>query len=382
MSEAIAAAVTETATAAAPPAGPSQEDELAALLKLDGPVKKPEPIAETKPEPAKFEAKPDKTREPEHLAAANGRKPPKEPIDPLDPKDFEDEKLSSPEAIKAARERIQKAQRQALELTRAAHRAHAAAEARERKLVARESGVVDRETRAAAWERAVSTAIEDLESGDSERFLTAVAKLSKSGDPAGFWRNASLSLAKGEKLKPQQAAQAAADPELRARLEQLEQMLHGRTQQEHESQVEQLKARNLEAAKGNSATPRVVAYATDERTAAATRERLAEIQMSEYRQHGRPIDISRACEILEAELSVHFELSQRADGKTNGEKGTTGSEPDAGRETSKDLPKPETSQATIPAALSSAPASASRPMNEEEQRQLQIRRLDAIGFFD
>ncbi len=378
MSEATAAAVTETVTTAPPPAVSSAEDDLARLLKMDdAPPKKAEPAPEPKPEP-----KTGKNGEPEHLAAANGRKPPKEPIDPLDPKDFEDEKLSSPEAIKAARERIQKAQRQALELTRAAHRSHAAAEAREKKLLTREAGVGDRETRAAAWERAVSTAIEDLESGDTERFLTAVQKLSKSGDPAGFWRNASLSLAKGEKLKPAQAAQVAADPELRARLEQLEQTLNGRAQQEHESQVEQLKTRNFEAAKANSATPRVVAYASDERAAGAIRERLAEIQMSAYRQHGRPIDISQACEILENELSVHFELSQRADGKTNGEKGTTGPEPDAGRETSKDLPKPETSQVTIPAALSSSPASANRSMNEEERRQLQIRQLESLGIFD
>lgn len=390
MSEAVAAAVTETAAVQAPPPETDPADALAALL--DGPVARKSAPAPEKTSP-KTEKSPEKpaesgqnSKEPDHLAAANGRKPPKEPIDPLDPADFAPEKLGTPEAIQAAAERVQKAQRQALELTRAAHRAHAAAERREKQLKTGEQQVSDREARAAAWERAVSTAIDDLESGDGERFLTAVGKLSKSGDPVGFWRNASLSLAKGEKLKPQQAAQAAADPELAARLERLEQVLQAGQTQTHEQQLEALKDRNFEAAKGNAETKRVQVYANDPRTAPAIREELARIMELAYRQDGRPIDIGEACRRLESNLAVHFELSQRADGtaqaRTNHENETTGSEPDAGRETSKDFPKPETSQATIPAALSSAPASAHRSMNEEEQRRLQIRQLENLGIFD
>lgn len=390
MSEAVAAQAIETAAPAAPPPEAAQADAIAALLdpllaKKSAPVADKAPAAGEK-SAEKAAEKDRNSKEPDHLAAANGRKPPKEPIDPLDPADFDDAKLGTPEAIKAARERIQKAQRQALELTRAAHRAHAAAERREKQLKSGEQQVSDREARAAAWERAVSTAIDDLESGDGERFLTAVGKLSKSGDPVGFWRNASLSLAKGEKLKPQQAAQAAADPELKARLERLEQVLHAGQAQTEEQQLEALKDRNLEAARQHAATPRVVAYATDPRTAAATREALANKMLLAYRQDGRPIDIAEACRRLESDLEVHFELSQRADGtaqaQTNREKETASSGLDAGRETSKDLPKPETSQATIPAALSSAPASAHRPMNEDELKQQQIRQLDAVGFFD
>jgi hypothetical protein len=384
MSESIAQ-VAAPAVAAAPPPGEvdldAQAEAIAALISGPAGAPKRAPATEeTKPLP-KVEQK--ATKEPEHLAAANGRKAPNRFEDPLNESDFAVEKLNSPDAVRAAAERVIKARREAAEFMRAAHRSHAAAEQREKKQQAREMTTEGREKRVEAWERAISTAIDDMESGDGVRFLTAVGKLSKSGDPAGFWRNASLSLAKGEPYSLKEKQAIAADPELKARLEQLEQTLHGRDEQEHARTVEQLKDRNLEAARKNEATPRVIAYAADERTAAAVRERLATIMMSAHRQHGRAIDISQACEILESELSVHFELSQRADGKTNGEKETTGPAPDAGRETSRELPpKPETSQATIPAALSSAPASAHRSMNEEEQKQSQIRQLDAIGFFD
>lgn len=380
MSEAIAQVAAPAVVAAPPPAvddSDAQAEAIASLLSGSKKAEaKPEPIA-----PPKVEQK--ATKEPEHLAAANGRKAPNRFEDPLSEADFAVEKLNSPEAVRAAAERVIKARREAAEFMRAAHRSHAAAEQREKKQQAREASTEGREKRVEAWERAISVAIDDMESGDGVRFLTAVGKLSKSGDPAGFWRNASLSLAKGEPYSLKEKQAIAADPELKARLEQLEQTLHGRDEQEHIAQVERLKDRNLEAARKNEATPRVTAYATDERTAAAVRERLATIMMSAHRQHGRAIDISQACEILESELSVHFELSQRADGKTNGEKGTTSPGLDAGRETSREPPpKPETSQATIPAALSSAPASASRSMNEEELKQQQIRQLDAVGFFD
>jgi len=355
MSEQAAAVETTQAPGAAtsaPATPPIDMEAFSSLLNLEPGKPKSEPKpAEVKPEPEK------KTKEPEHLAAANGRKAPSEPLDPLD---FDPEKLTTPEEMKAVSERIIKARKQALELIRSSHNAYAQAERLKKQQTERDRTLTERETRVAAWERVVSTSVDDLESGDSERFLTAVAKLSKSGDPAGFWRNAALSLAKGEKLKPTQQAQVNADPELKRRLDALEQQISGRQEAEFNAQVEQLKSRNLQFAQKHEATPRVVAYATDERTADAIRERLADIMLSAHRQDGRPIDISKACEILESELSVHFELSQRADGQTTREKETAGSGPEAGRETSKEPPKPETTVATIPAALSASPMSASR----------------------
>ena len=126
----------------------------------------------------------------------------------------------------------------------------------------------------------------------------------------------------------------------------------------------------------------MVAYATDPRAAGDIRERLAQIMFDGAKEKGRPLTIAEACASLESELSVHFELSQRADGKTNGEKGTAGSAPEAGRAPSNEPPpKPETTQATIPASLASAPMSANRPMTEQEEREWQIRQAEAIGFF-
>lgn len=400
MSEAVAAAVTETAAPSTPPPEAAQADALAALL--DGPVaRKSAPVPDKSPADGaksgeKTAEKGQNSKEPDHLAAANGRKPPKEPDDPLDEGDFAPEKLNSPEAVAAAAERVVKARRQAAEFMRASHRSHAAAEKREHKLTEREQAVVDREKRAGIIERAQSekdAALDELTKGDVDNFLTAVAKLRNTTDPVGFWKACTVAIASGKPVPAKQQAQADANPELAARLERLEQHLARGEELTFAQQVEVAKDRNLEVAKGNAETKLVQLYASDPRTAAAIREELAIImetaagyQKSKYQHDGRPIDIGEACRRLEENLAVHFELSQRADGtaqaRTNHENETTGSEPDAGRETSKDFPKPETSQATIPAALSSAPASAHRSMNEEEQRRLQIRQLENLGIFD
>jgi hypothetical protein len=364
--------MTELAASAPEPAAPAPNPDAILSAFINTPREAP------KAEPTPAET-PAKGKEPEHLAAANGRKPPKEPLDPLD---FDPETLKTPEEMNAVKERIIKARRQALELTRASHRSHAAAEQRERKLLAKEQGVSERETRVAAWERVVSTSVDDLESGDSERFLTAVGKLSKSGDPAGFWRNAALSLAKGEKLKPAQAAAVEADPELKQRLTALEQQLTGQRDAEFTAQIEHLKNRNLEAAKTNEASPRVAIYAGDERAAPAIRERLAEIMVAGAKERGRPLTIQEACASLEEELSVHFELSQRADGQTTREKETTSPALESGRDSRAALPtKPETTPVTIPASLSSAPGSATRRRTEAETRAWQIAEAERLGLF-
>jgi hypothetical protein len=109
--------------------------------------------------------------------------------------------------------------------------------------------------------------------------------------------------------------------------------------------------------------------------------------MSEhYKSTKKPLTVEQACETLEKNLAVHFELSQRANGtaqaSTNRENGTTGFEPEAGRATSQEPPKPATSQATaLPANLSTSPGAALRPLSEEELEKQQIRQLEAAGFF-
>jgi hypothetical protein len=363
MSEAQAA----PATPATPPAAPAINEAAALAMMGMGPA--PEPAAkaaETKTSPSK--------------AAPSAEDD--DATDPLDESLYSDEALATPEQLKAARARLFKHLGKVNELTRKSHRAHGAAEVREKKLERREESIKERETRVSAMERLQNQAIEDFESGDTTRFLTSVAKLSKTGDPVGFWRNCSIALAKGEAFKPAEKAAIAADPELKARLEGLERVVQERNAREENEQIERLKTQHFETAKSSADKfPLVAAFCAEKPERA--REGIAAVMHEEFLRIGRAVDISTACGIIEAALSERYELSQRAGGKTNGEKGTTGSEPDAGRETSKEPPKPETAiaPATVPAALASHPGSATRAESAEERRQREIREFEALGFF-
>lgn len=369
-----AAIATVTGEAAAPSTAKVDPDalfKLAGIDRNDGPAAKPAAAAAGKDGAAAG-------------AAAEGG----DELDPLDPKLYTLETLKTPEDFDKATKRILAELGKVNDLKRAAHRSHGAAEKREKKIETREQSVTLREQAAVAYDRAQQANMADLESGDVDRVLTGLHRLSKVGDPAGLWRNIMLKIASGGKFSVQEQAAAKADPEVQRRLEMVENVL--KSQQDAGSQaqaaaenaaIEQFKTRNLEAAAKNTATPRVVVYATDPRTAETAREALAEIMVSTHRQTGRPIDISKACAILEESLAVHYELSQRADGKTNGEKETAGLEPDAGRAPSKVPPKPDGQLSTIPTQLGSAPAVAKRPLTEREQREATVQGLDSIGFF-
>jgi hypothetical protein len=302
--------------------------------------------------------------------------------DPLDDKHYTEEALNTPEKRQAARARLFKHLDAVKNMTRAAHRAHGAAGKREDQVTRREREVEQEKAAVVAYDRAFKANIADLQSGDPDRFLTGLHRLSNVGDPAGFWRNISLKLASGGTFTEKEKQQAQADPEIQRRLQQLEGAIKGREAAEEESALEQAKTRNLQLATQNAATPRVVAYASDPRTSDATRDALAQIMIDAHKRTGRPLTVSQACAELEQSLAVHYELSQRADGKTNGEKETTGPEPDAGREPSKDLPpKPGEQPRTIPAQLGASPAAAVRSLTERERREATVQALDASGFF-
>jgi hypothetical protein len=366
MSEQAATATTPAAPVT--PAGPDMA-AFSSLLGLpdDAPAAKPAQTSAAPPKPAP--------------AAAPGADE-DDASDPLDEALYAEDKLKTPEDIAKARGRLFRYLGKVNELQRKANRAHGAAADRERKLAKREETIGQRETRVSAIERLQSQAIEDFESGDTTRFLTAVGKLSKTGDPVGFWKNAAIALAKGEAFRPAEKAAMAADPELKQRLERLEQGIQERQEQEkaarEDAQIEELKTKHFETAKASTDKhPHLAAFCAEHPERA--REGIAAVMLEELQRIGKPVDISTACGIIERELSARYELSQRVDGQTNGVKGTTGPEPDAGRETSKEPPKPET--ATVPAALASAPGSAMRAETEEELRARQIRELEQLGFF-
>ncbi len=371
--------MTEQAAAApasaASPAPPSVDmDAFAKLLDLDD---APAPAAKEEPKPEPAAAKPGESRSVVPKT--------KEPIALPEDSDLSDEKLGSPAAIRAANERLRKAHEQLKEFNRASHRSHGAAGRREAAVERREAEVAQEKAAVVAYDRTFKASMEDMRSGDADRFLTGFQRLAQAGEPTALWREISLKLASNGTFSEAEKKQAQADPEIQRRLQQIENAVLGRQQAEaeaqFEAQIEQAKARNFEFATKNEATPRVVAYATDERTAQFTKEALAEIMEEHFAKTKRPLTVAQACETLEANLRVHFELSQRADGNTTREKETAGSAPEAGRATSQDTPKPATNQATIPATLSTSPGGAQRRLSEEELKREQIRQLDAAGFF-
>lgn len=364
MSEAVHTAATNAAATTAVPAAPVV-DEAAALAMLGMGA----PPAETKPAPAAAPAK-------------EGAKPEPAPVDPLDPSLFSADKLKTPEDFEKATKRILDELTKVNDLKRKTFRALGEAERREKKIKAREEGVSGREHRVELVERSQAKAIEGITSGDVHRFLQGVGELGRVGDPAGFWRDASLALVKGEALKPKQQAQVDADPELKKRLELVEAGIAERQEREELQQIEQLKTQHYETAKGSADKyPHLAAFCAENPRRA--REGIAAVALEELQRVGRPVDIPTIFGIIEESLSARYELSPRADGQTNGEKGTAGPGPGAGRETSKEPPKPETAiaPATVPAALASHPGSANRAETPEEERERQIRELDAMGFF-
>lgn len=305
-------------------------------------------------------------------------------VDPLAEELYADDKLATPEGIKAAREAIQAARAKATELTRAAHRAHATAEKRERDFAKTKESVLAEKHRTGQLSAFQQAAVADLQSGNPERFLTAVQRLTGTADPSGFWRDVSLKLASGGTFTPEEKRQAQKDPEVQAKLAQLEQFARSIQEREEDQQLEQLKTQHYEFAKTSAAHPHLAAFAAAHPE--QTREGIAAVMLEEFQRIGRPVDISTACGIIEASLAARYELSPRADGQTNREKVTTSPGLDAGRAPSgTEPPKPESATSapvTVPASLTSAPAGASRAQTPEELRAAQIRQLEASGFFD
>jgi hypothetical protein len=313
------------------------------------------------------------------------------PVDPLAEELYAENVLQTPEQAREAAKLLREERAKTAELRKKALNAHSAAEKREHKVKLREQAIKDGEMRQAAWERAVSGSVQDLESGDPERFLTAVARMSKSADPASYWKKVSMKLASGGTFTEAEKKQAQTDPEVQKKLSELEQYIQ---RDQHQKQIEQeqrdaayvehLKAQNLTFAQKSEEHPYVKLYATEQPE--NIREVLGDIMEGEYeknRKRGLPahqcaIDVKAACGILETSLRTHYELSQRVGGNTDGEKGTAGSGPDAGRESSGQPPKPETATrapATVPASLTATQGNAQRALSPREQRQQQVQSL-------
>jgi plasmid stabilization system protein ParE len=298
------------------------------------------------------------------------------PVDPLAEELYGEDVLQTPEQAREAAKLLREERAKLAQLRRKAQNAHSEVERREKKFERTKQEVLAGKAQVAAFERAVSGSIQDLESGDAERFLTAVARLSKSADPASYWKKVSMKLASGGTFTEAEQKQAQADPEVQRKLEAIEQHIHREKEQRETAYIEHLKTQNLTFAQKSDEHPFVKLYSTEQ--PANIREAIAGIMIEEAQSRGRPIDVKTACGILEASLKAQYELSQRVGGNTDGEKGTAGLGPDAGRATSGQPPKPEAATrapTTVPASLTATQGQTQRALSPREQRTQQVQSL-------
>jgi hypothetical protein len=367
--------MTEPATTTTPePTGGDAFDipGLAALLGDDG-----EPPA---PQTTTADAAAAPTQTNAQATSAEVKTTPAEPtpVDPLAEELYAENVLQTPEQAREAAKLLRTERAKAAELRKKALNAHSQAEKREAKVKRRETELAERETRVSAVERYQAATQADLESGDAERFLTAVARASKSADPASFWKKVSMKLASGGTFTEAEKRQAQADPETQQRLAAIEHGIIQQREREETAYIEHLKTQNLHFAQKSEQHPFLKLYSTEQ--AANIREALAATMLREARERGAPIDVKTACDILEESLKVQYELSQRVGGKTNGEKETADPGSDAGRETSGQPPKPETATrapATVPASLTATQGQTQRALSPREVRTQQVQSLPA-----
>lgn len=301
---------------------------------------------------------------------------PATPVDPLAEELYAEDVLQTPEQAREAAKLLREERKRLADVRKRALNLHASAEKREQKLQRDKEAVLAGKAQMAAWERTVSANQLDLESGDAERFLTAVARMSKSADPASYWKKVSMKLASGGTFTEAEKQQAKADPETQQKLQQLESYVLREQEARQTAQIERLKTQHLQFAQQSDAHRFVKVYAQEQPE--NVRETIAAIMTQEYERTGRPIDVKTACDRLDASLRAQYELSQRVGGNTDGEKGTAGLGPDAGREPSGQPPKPEAATrapTTVPASLTATQGNAQRALTPREQRTQQVQSL-------
>lgn len=314
--------------------------------------------------------------------------------DPLDEALFSDEHLSTPEQIRAKAALVREQVSEALKIRRAAHNARAEAERREAKFRGTKQATLQEKSAVAATAQFLQGELAEIQSGDPDRFIAAVARLSKHSDPPAFWREVAIKLAQGPAPK---AAAAKLDPEQQARLDRLEQNERERVaaarRSEEDSFIAEKEGELFTEAKASEAHPLL------QRLESANRQNfeigLRNAKLRGYQETGKPIDNKTACDMVEKELRFFSELSQRTDG-TNGdttrEKETAalvagqGGKPGrlavAKTEPAQSSPTQKSSTVTtVPASLTAEPAASKRGLTESEKRQARLEQLDQIGFF-
>lgn len=370
MAEQAAAASTETAPSL------SQGNPLASLGDIAAILAGAEPVAAETPAAAPAKPAP---------RAVPGL------VDPLDEAEFADDKLTTPEAIRAAAAKIQTERKLAIDLRKKADNRAAEAVRKEAKFAKTKGGVLQEKSATTAQANFLAGELAELQSGDPSRFIAAVARLSKHPDPPAFWRDVAVSLAKGEGPKKEPEI----PKEVKERLDKIEAERvaerEAAEQRQFETQMWELRRAQVQFAQTSEEHVRLSQIARD--NPRGVDEELIKIRTAHHKQTGQALDIKSACDILEQGLQDQFELLQRTGNRSaalNGEKGAATPAVDLTRQSEQQTAKPEPalssplktqSVTAIPASLAGAPSATTRGLSDAEVRQAQIVELEKLGIY-
>jgi hypothetical protein len=318
---------------------------------------------------------------------AAAKPPPAGFDDPLDEARFNELMTKDPAAARAL---LQTEVKNALSLRRAAHNARAESERKETKLRATRDAVLGDKQATTAQTQLLQREIQDLQTGDPDKFIAAVGRLANARDPHEFWTKVAVALAQGKPVEAESAKPSKELEELRARQDRIEQERAAEIASREEQQILNLRVAQINEARTFADLGYVSSLANEQPVLVDAR--LVAIKQEHWDRTKQPLDTRSACGILENEIRSHFELLQRAgnpNGALNGERGAAA--PVAGLAGKPELTaKPELAQrppihqaavTAIPSALTAAPAATKRALSDAEQREAKIAELERLGLF-
>jgi len=324
--------------------------------------------------------------------SAPAKAPPPGFDDPLADELFTDDKLATPEQVRAAAKLVRDEAKVALDIRRKAHNARAEAERKEAKLRHTKERTLADKSAIAATANFLQGELAELQSGDPDRFIAAIGRLSKHADPPELWRSMALKLATGAGKKVE------IPDEVKQRIAQLEQQEKQRaeaaTAAEHTRALAELRASHIAEAEKADAFPGVKALAT--RMPDIFWDAVREVKQDHFKEHGTPLDTGKSFGIIEGRLKAFSELNQPADGSNGdttrekdsatpavGQDGAPGRPTVAKTEPAQSSPPHKSSTVqTVPSSLTSEPARTKRNLSEAEKKEAITRQLDELGFFD
>lgn len=261
---------------------------------------------------------------------------------------FADEALSTPEALRSARELIQ-------EQRRTSQRKYLELQKRETRFKQKQASVLQLQDNLRAQFGALQNDIQALRNGDASTVLGALSRLSGGKNATELFEEISINLAQnGKKRAPSPEVE-----ELRAHVAQLEARLQSdelsKQQQETQSLIAQEKREIVRLASDAETYPVLASFATDNPQGVAND--VAQYILEHHRR-GVTLDYPTALGNIESELRARFERIQPKIAPHNG---------DAGREAGA-VANPEVPQVgkSLTPSLATQSAGISRAASDEE----------------